>query len=241
MEIGSTDWSNFLINQAKAIDIKLDRSQIRLFSIHATELMKWTQKINITAITDPLQVASKHFIDSLAPARLIPPGAKLLDIGSGGGFPGIPLKVLLPELSITLIDASRKKVSFLKHVIRTLQLKDINALHVRAEELANHPEYINQYDIIISRALSSLDNFVQVASPLLVDGGVIIALKGKVVETEIDDLRCKLEKMNTTRSPDRQFILSLKEYSLALQSSKRSIVCVKKPEHDGSRKHPAQD
>ena len=241
MEIGSNDWSNFLINQAKAIDIKLDRTQNRQFSIHAIELIKWTQKINITAITDPLEVASKHFLDSLVPARFIPPKAELLDIGSGGGFPGIPLKVLFPELSVTLIDASRKKVSFLKHVIRTLQLGDIVALNVRAEELANQPSYMNRYDIIISRALSSLDYFVRLALPLLADGGVIVALKGEVVETEMDDLRCNLEKMAATGSADRQFVISSEEYNLPLQTSKRSIVTVRKPKHARSRKPSAQD
>lgn len=239
MEIGSNDWSNFLINQAKKIDIKLNRTHNRLFSIHAIELIKWTEKINITAITDPLEVASKHFLDSLVPARFIPPKAELLDIGSGGGFPGIPLKILFPELSVTLIDASRKKVSFLKHVIRTLQLRDIDALHVRAEELADHPSYINRYGIIISRALSSLNYFVKVASPLLADGGAIIALKGEEIETEMDELGRYLEKLDTAGSAGRQFVVSTEKYSLPLQMSKRSIVSVRKPKYSSNRKSSA--
>jgi 16S rRNA (guanine527-N7)-methyltransferase len=241
MEIGSNAWSNFLINQAKAIDIKLDCAQNRLFSIHAVELIKWTQKINITTITDPLEVASKHFLDSLVPARYIAPKAELLDIGSGGGFPGIPLKVLFPELSVTLIDASQKKVNFLKHVIRTLQLRDIDALHVRAEELAHQPGYINRYSIVISRALSSLDYFVKVALPLLADGGAIIALKGEVVETELDDLRCNLERRDTASSKDRQFVVSTEDYSLPLQTSKRSIVSVRMPQRAKRRRSSMQE
>ena len=109
MEIGTNDWSNFLINQAKIIEIQLDHTQNHLFAIHAIELIKWNHKINITTITDPVEIASSHFLDSLVPARFIPPEAAMLDIGSGGGFPGIPLKVILPKLSVTLIDASRKK------------------------------------------------------------------------------------------------------------------------------------
>jgi len=228
MEIGSTDWSNFLINQARAIDIKLDCTRNRLFSIHAIELVKWTQKINITAITDPLEIASKHFLDSLVPARFIPPKAQLLDIGSGGGFPGIPLKVLFPELSVTLIDASRKKVNFLKHTIRTLELDNIEALHIRAENLATHPSYVSPFNVVISRALSSLDDFVCLALPLLADGGTIIALKGEVKKTELDDLRSNvLEKMNISGLVDRQFTISTEKYSLPLQNSKRSIIIIR--------------
>jgi len=228
MEIGTNDWSNFLIEQAKAIEIELDRTQNRLLSAHAIELIEWTQKINITTITDPLEVASKHFLDSMVPARFIPPEAAMLDIGSGGGFPGIPLKVLLPKLSVTLIDASRKKVSFLKHVIRTLKLDNVEALHIRAEDLAVHPSYINRFDVIISRALSSLEFFVRLSLPLLACGGVIIALKGEVDKAELDDLRYNvLEKMNAAGSSvDRQFTISMERYSLPLLNSERSIITV---------------
>jgi 16S rRNA (guanine527-N7)-methyltransferase len=228
MDIGTNEWSNFLINQAKSIEIDLDHTQNRLFSIHAIELVKWTQKINITTITDPIEVASNHFLDSLVPAQFIPPEAAMLDIGSGGGFPGIPLKVILPKLSITLIDASRKKTSFLKHLIRTLKLDNIEALHIRAEDLAIHPSYINRFDVIISRALSSLDAFVRLALPLLAHGGVIIALKGEVDKTELDDLRDNvLEKMNAGGSFDRQFAISLKRYSLPMLNSERSIITIR--------------
>jgi 16S rRNA (guanine527-N7)-methyltransferase len=228
MEIGTNDWSNFLINQAKTFEIDLDHTQNRLFCTHAIELFKWTQKINITTITDPIEVASYHFLDSLVPARFMPPRAAMLDIGSGGGFPGIPLKVLLPELSVTLIDASRKKVSFLKHIIRTLKLDNIEALHMRAEQLANQPNYINRFDVIISRALSSLDFFVRLALPLLADRGVIIALKGEVGKAELDDLQHNvLEKMNAAGSLDRQFIISLERYRLPLLNSERSIITLR--------------
>ncbi len=228
MEIGTNDWSNFLINQAKTIQVNLNHTQNRLFSIHAIELIKWTQKINITTITDPIEVASNHFLDSLVPAQFIPPEATLLDIGSGGGFPGIPLKVILPKLSVTLIDASRKKTSFLKHVVRTLKLDNIEALHLRAEDLAIQPSYMNRFDVIISRALTSLGAFVRLALPLLADGGVIIALKGEVDKADLDDLRDNvLGKMNSGGSLDRQFTISLKRYSLPMLDTERSIITVR--------------
>jgi 16S rRNA (guanine527-N7)-methyltransferase len=228
MEIGTNDWSNFLINQARIIEIQLDHTQNHLFAIHAIELIKWNHKINITTITDPVEVASNHFLDSLVPARLIPPEAAMLDIGSGGGFPGIPLKVILPKLSVTLIDASRKKTSFLKHVIRTLKLENIEALHMRAEDLAIQPRYINRFDVIISRALSALDAFVLLALPLLKNRGVIIALKGEIDKSELNDLQDNvLEKMKSGGSIDRQFTISRERYSLPMINAERSIITVR--------------
>lgn len=228
MEIGTKDWSNFLINQAKKIEIQLDHAQNHLFAIHAIDLIKWNHKINITTITDPVEVASSHFLDSLVPARFIPSDATMLDIGSGGGFPGIPLKVFLPKLSVTLIDASRKKTSFLKHVIRSLKLEHIEALHMRAEDLAIQPSFINRFDVIISRALSSLDAFVRLALPLLTNGGVIIALKGEVEKAELDNLRDNvLKKMNSGGSTDRQFTISRERYSLPTLNAERSVITVR--------------
>ncbi len=225
MEIGTNDWSNFLTDQASASEMDLDRPQNRLFSAHAIELINWNQTINITTITDPIEVASNHFLDSLVPAKVIPPGAAMLDIGSGGGFPGIPLKVLLPTLSVTLIDASRKKVSFLKHIIRTLKLDNIEALHMRAQDLAVHPSYINRFDVIICRALSSLEYFVCLALPLLADGGIVIAMKGKIDRAELDNLRYNvLEKINAVGSVNRKFTISIERYSLPLLDSERSII-----------------
>ena len=182
----------------------------------------------MTTLTKPVEVASNHFIDSLVPARFIPPHAAMLDIGSGGGFPGIPLKILLPELSVTLIDASRKKVSFLKHVIRTLKLDDIEALHIRAEDLADRPSYINRFDVIVARALTSLQCFVRLALPLLARGGLIMALKGQVGNVELADLRENvLSKMNSAGSDARPLTISLERYSLPFLYSERTIVTLR--------------
>ena len=143
----------------------LSSQQLAALDIYHQELNAWNAVHNLTAIREPEQVRVKHFLDSLPAVRSIPEGATLLDIGSGGGFPGLPLKVIRPSLTITLIDASRKKVSFLKHVIRTLKLDKIEALHIRAEDFAKDPLHRHQFDVIISRALSSLDSFRRRAWP----------------------------------------------------------------------------
>jgi 16S rRNA (guanine527-N7)-methyltransferase len=225
MEIGSQEWSDLIIQGAQALDIKLNPSQIRQFAVHAVELVRWNQKINITAITDPFEVAVKHFLDSLPAVRFLPPNANLLDIGSGGGFPGLPLKVILPSLSVTLIDGSRKKVNFLKHVIRTLKLENIEALHVRAEDLANDPLYQNRFDAVVSRAVSSLNLFHRLALPLLLHEGVMLALKGGIANDELTELEGRGSSGGEPFGDDvRQFSMTVDKYHLPFLDSKRSIV-----------------
>ena len=229
MQIGSKEWSDLIIDGAATFDIVLDHSHTDQFAIHAAELVKWNRKINLTTITNPLEVAVKHVLDSLTAARLITPGKILLDIGSGGGFPGIPLKVLMPSLSVTLIDASRKKISFLKHVIRSLKLNNIEALHIRAEDLAADATYAQSYDVIISRALSSLKLLCRLALPLLMDEGVIIALKGDVVNEELNDLQGRgLDDVDDSQTVGRQFSVTVEKYNLPFLNSIRSIIIIRR-------------
>lgn len=218
MEIGSRRWCRLIMDGAKHLNVVLDQTETEKFAVHAQELTKWNQKINLTAVTDPASMAVKHFLDSIAPARFIPHGARLLDIGSGGGFPGIPLKILLPRLRILLIDASRKKVNFQKHLIRTLNLDDIQAEHERAEGLAKDPSYCNAFDVVISRALTSLPEFVNVAEPLVNRGGMIIAMRGKLNHEQsdtdsLDGLECK-----------DGFELEVMSYRLPVEMAERSLM-----------------
>ena len=209
MKIGSNEWSELIINGARFFDLDLDRCHTELFAAHARELLHWNNTINLTTITDSFEVAVKHFVDSLAPAKLISPGATLLDIGSGSGFPGIPLKVIMPSLAVTLIDAGRKRVNFLKHAIRTLKLEGIEALHIRAEDLADVPAYRKHFDTITSRALTDLKSFIRQARPFLAVNGQMIALKGLVDKTELEAVGSNL--------------LAVETYMLPFMNSKRSI------------------
>jgi 16S rRNA (guanine527-N7)-methyltransferase len=229
MQISSKEWSDLIIEGAAAFDIDLNHSQTRQFAVHATELVRWNRKINITAITDPFEVAVKHFLDSLLLARFLPKDATLLDIGSGGGFPGLALKILMPSLSITLIDASRKKVSFLKHVIRTLKLDNIEALHIRAEDLVNDPLYRNRFNVIISRAVSSLELFCRLALPLLFAEGSMMALKGDVGIDEINELQGRESgDGGGPKTVSRQFSVTVEKFLLPFLNSKRAIVIIRK-------------
>jgi 16S rRNA (guanine527-N7)-methyltransferase len=218
MEIGSREWQRRIIDGSRTLGIEVDEGVTAQFSVHASELIKWNRKINLTAITNPRNIAIKHFLDSLAPAHYIPDAARLLDIGAGGGFPGIPLKILKPSLSVLLIDGVRKKVNFLKHVLRTLNLENIAALQIRAENLAKEPEFANSFDAIISRALSDLTPFVKCALPLLAPQGAIMAMKGKVDPKELEAVRAN--------APEGQYSLKVEKYRLPSMNVLRSIVIV---------------
>jgi 16S rRNA (guanine527-N7)-methyltransferase len=229
MKIGSNKWSQLIIDGARAFDLDLDHRHTELFATHATELLHWNNTINLTTITDPFDVAVKHYVDSLAPARLISPGATLLDIGSGGGFPGIPLKVVSPSLVVTLVDASRKRVNFLKHVIRTLSLEGVEALHIRAEDLAAEPAYNNRFDFIISRALADLKSFTRHGLPLLSEQGLMIALKGKMDQTEVEKMESiAFEKLNKSNQHQHNLPIAVEKYKLPFTQSQRAIITIKK-------------
>ncbi len=181
-------------------------------TIHAKELMKWNKKINLTAIKQPLKIAEKHFIDSLAATSFIKNKNSIIDLGSGGGFPGIPLKIMNPLLNVVLIDSSRKKINFLKHIIRLLGLQGIDAIHSRAQDLHDKDLYIAGFDAVISRAFTELSNFVELASPFLNKEGTIYAMKGKQAKKEITPEL--LEKFDVTAD----------HYMLPFEKSDRYII-----------------
>ena len=215
MNIGSEQWKKLVEEGAGSLNIHIDRKKIDRFSIHATELIKWNQKINLTTITDPVEVAVKHFLDSIISVRVMPEYGRLLDIGSGGGFPGIPIKIMIPSLSVTLIDASRKKVSFLKHIIRNIKFTKIDARQIRAEELAKEKPLEEFFDVIICRAFSRLDKIILQALPLLAKDGIIIAMKGKLSESELESAG----KYNLS--------LTVEKYKLPFLELERSLAIIR--------------
>ncbi len=216
IDFESPDWFQILDEGARAMGVSLERHQIAQFAIHAKELVAWNVSTDLTAITDHVEIAVKQFLDNLPVPAFIPPGSRLLDIGSGGGFPGIPLKILRPDLHVTLIDASRKKVNFLKHIIRTIGLEDIEARHIRAEELRSKLQAEARPNVIVSKAVSKLERFLDWAIPLLCRPGIIIAMKGRSLETELEAAISRIE--------GEGLILTVKEYRLPLLDIQRCLV-----------------
>ena len=217
-------WADFLVQVdqgARAMGIDLEPSQINLFAVHAKELLEWNRFANLTAITDPKEMAEKHFVDTVPLVPLIPKNALVLDIGSGGGFPGIPLKILRPDLKMCLIDASRKKTNFLKHVIRTLGLKDIEARHIRAEDLVKDLHATaDYYSVIVSKAASKLDTLLDQALPLLRSPGMVIAMKAASVEDELKEAK--------PRITSEALILEERAYHLPLLGIERTLIILRK-------------
>ncbi|MBI5699651.1 16S rRNA (guanine(527)-N(7))-methyltransferase RsmG [Candidatus Saganbacteria bacterium] len=161
----------------------------KLFNLYRKELLEWNQKFNLTAITGPEEIKVRHFEDSLSILQAIDlTDQKVVDIGAGAGFPGIPLKIVRPRIKLTLIEATRKKVEFLKHMISVLDLKDTEAVWGRAEEL---PQYFGKYDVAVSRAVAKLPTLVKYCLPYLKPGGIMIAQKQDQIEEEAAALEVK--------------------------------------------------
>lgn len=179
------DLKNILIKGASELGVALGEGEISAFSLYLRELLAWNKKINLTAIDSDREIVIKHFIDSITPCRFIEDGKKLLDIGAGGGFPGIPLKIVKPGLSVTLIDSVEKKVFFMRHVIRVLGLAGIEAVAGRVEDKAILNKHGGTFDYVTSRAFAELKDFLRLALPYLAPGGSVIAIKGPAYREEI--------------------------------------------------------
>lgn len=169
----------------------LEETILEQFLRYRQELLDWNTRVNLTAITSPEEVLIKHFLDSLSLLSVYDrPGAHLLDIGTGAGFPGLPLKIVRPRWKVLLFEATGKKVTFLQHMIETLQLQDVVAVHGRAEELAHKAEYRASFDVVTARAVASLPTLLEYAAPFCRVGGKIILLKkGDLAEELIQGKR----------------------------------------------------
>lgn len=174
---------DIVAQEAHEMNLSLSSHEIQLFELYAAELKKWNTKVNLTAIRKDKDIAIKHFVDSLSLARYLTAGDRLLDIGSGAGLPVIPLKIIMPGIPMVSVDAVAKKIHFQRHVIRALNLQNIETIHARIEDL--HKTHRHSFSVITSRAFTRLDRFVTLAAPLLAENGMLIAMKGGQAEGEI--------------------------------------------------------
>ncbi|MFB3925340.1 MAG: 16S rRNA (guanine(527)-N(7))-methyltransferase RsmG [Syntrophales bacterium] len=181
------NFTDILSRAASGLGIRLGEREISLFRMYERELLLWNNRINLIRLKTPVDLPVKHCVDSLIPLKFIAArSASLLDIGSGAGFPGIPLKIAADSLAVTLMEASRKKASFLKYVVSTLGLTRIDVLQSRAESLAGRENYKGAYEIVVSRAAFKLSEFVALATPFLSPSGIVIAMKGRGIQQELE-------------------------------------------------------
>ena len=176
---------------AESYGLPLTEEQLSRFERYYELLIEWNQKMNLTAITEPREVAVKHMIDSLSAwdDSLFSPEASLVDVGTGAGFPGIPLKILYPGLKLTLLDSLNKRIRYLQTVVDELGLTDVRCIHARAEEAARQKEYREQFDIAVSRAVARLPILAEYCLPFVKKGGIFAALKGMQYEQEAQEAR----------------------------------------------------
>jgi|SRR5579863_2394677 len=168
----------------RQLDPAVTDQQLHLFLRYRQELLEWNSRFNLTAITDPDEILIRHFLDSASILVVYDePQARVLDIGAGAGFPGLPLKILRPQWRVLLLEATGKKVTFLQHVIKTLELRDVEAVHGRAEELAHRQTYHASFDLITARAVASLPALLEYAAPYCHIGGrIVLPKKGELAE-----------------------------------------------------------
>ncbi|NPV66072.1 MAG: 16S rRNA (guanine(527)-N(7))-methyltransferase RsmG [Anaerolineae bacterium] len=166
--------------------LELTAEQQRAFRIMAGELVAWNERVNLTAITEPEAIEIRHFLDSLSVLRAVKlrPGCRVIDVGTGAGFPGLPLRIVQPQIALTLVEATGKKIEYLQHVLERLAIRDVSLVYGRAEEIGQQPEHREQYDVALARAVARLPVLVEYLLPLLRIGGRMVALKGESAAQE---------------------------------------------------------
>lgn len=180
--------------------LSLSAEQVAAFEAYTNELLDWNTRMNLTAITDRDAVMVRHFLDSLSVAKAVapPPGTKMLDIGTGAGFPGLALHIASKGLHTTLLEATGKKIRFLEHVVQTLALRGVRTLHARAEDAAQSPVHREQYDLVLARAVARLPALLEYMLPFAKVGGLCVAMKGATAQTEAADSQKALQTLGGT-------------------------------------------
>jgi 16S rRNA (guanine527-N7)-methyltransferase len=211
---------DLLVEGAQVFGVQLDPERVGLFDRYLKELLKWNQKINLTAIRTEKEIVLKHFLDSLSVYPYLPAPSSLVDLGSGAGFPGIPLKIVKTSFGVILIDSVLKKVDFQRHMIRTLGLKGIEAIHSRVQEKGSPGKMEGRCDIVISRAFSDLKTFLRVGYPFLKKGGLAVAMKGDLNRREVG--------LTSEPEESRYILRKTVAFSLPFSSFKRTILLFEK-------------
>lgn len=203
------------IEELKKMNIYITEEQLSQLDKFYDLLIEWNKKINLTRITEKEDVYLKHFYDSLTISKVIDLSKinTLCDIGTGAGFPGIVLKIMYPNLKITLVDALKKRVNYLNEIIKELNLKNIEAIHVRGEDLRE------KYDVVTSRAVANIEKLLTYTMHLVNKEGLMIAMKGNIEDELTEKLNLKINK--------KYNIIEIKKFTLPIENSNRSLVVIK--------------
>ena len=223
-------FQGILNDKCQKIHIKLREEQIKKFYTYMNLLLEWNEKMNLTAITEPNEVILKHFIDSLTISKYIEDDSTVIDMGTGAGFPGIPLKIVREDINITLVDSLNKRIKFLDEVIDKLDLQNIETVHARAEEFGRSVKYREKFDYATSRAVANLSTLAEYLIPLVKIKGKVISMKGSTVDEEIENSRKAINVLGGR-------ILGIDEFDLPDSDIKRNIIIIEKIRNT-SNKYP---
>lgn len=185
------DDKTLLKEAAAALGVTLGEEQVAQFVQYRALLLEWNEKMNLTAITDPTEVMVKHFVDclSLLQKTHLPQGAKVIDVGTGAGFPGLPIKIARPDVEMTLLDSLQKRIGFLETVVEELGLRGVTCIHSRAEDGGQNPQLREQFDFCLSRAVANLAVLSEYCLPFVKVGGALVALKGPDAKNEATEAK----------------------------------------------------
>ena len=212
-----------LAKAAAEYGINLSDTQMEQYNRYFELLVEWNEKINLTAITEPKEVAIKHMIDSITAydENLFKDGTTVIDVGTGAGFPGLPLKIFCPEIKLTLMDSLNKRIKFLQTVVEELGLKDVECVHARAEEGARNKKYRESFDIAVSRAVARLPILCEYCLPFVKKGGHFIALKGMQYNDEADEATKAIKVMGGSKT-------EIRPVKLPELDDKRAVITITK-------------
>lgn len=205
------------------LKIDINEEQINKFEIYSKLLCEWNEKMNLTAVTDPKGIAIRHFADSLSPILCVdfPKNAKVIDVGTGAGFPGLPIKIIRPDIHITLMDSLNKRINFLKEVTEKAKIKDADCIHARAEEFSRKEEYREKYDIGISRAVARLNVLSEYVLPFIKCGGYFASMKAFEIDEEVNEAKEIIGLLGGK-------IEEIKEIDIPYEEARRKIIIIKK-------------
>ena len=203
------------------LDIHFSVEQLEQFFGYMNLLIEWNEKMNLTAITDPEEIILKHFIDSITILKEIKDNSKVVDVGTGAGFPGIPLSIMNPTLKITLVDSLNKRLIFLQEVVDKLNLKNIDIVHARAEEFGQNKKYRESFDISTSRAVANLTTLSEYLIPLVKIDGKVISMKAASAKDEINDAKKAIDTLGGK-------IEAIEEFNLPQSDIGRTVVIIRK-------------
>lgn len=203
------------------INIELTEDQINEFEKYQELLLEWNEKINLTAITEENDIIIKHFVDSLTISKYFKDNDKIIDVGTGAGFPGIPLKIANKSLRVTLLDSLNKRILYLNDIIEKLKLSDIETIHGRAEELSRNPKYREQYDVVTARAVANLKTLSEYCIPFVKINGYFVCMKGSNIEEELELAKEHIGMLGGK-------IEKIEEITLPNTDMKRNIILIKK-------------